>query len=180
MSALPVVLLGVVLAGTGPLSVDVSSDRDALGVTVRLTRPLPSAMDTALPSGAMVRIRYPLRVRSDRRLWWDRRLFRGDIIVSAAFDPLTGRYRCELSLDEVMVDTAEYESADDARRWLRAPPTVRLVLPEGRRLEGLTVRVRAVFSASTRWLVFPDIDGTPWVELPVELAAAPGAGTDHD
>ncbi len=175
MSALPVVLLGVVLAGTGPLSVDVTPDRDAIGVTVHLTRALPAAMETALPSGAMVRIRYPIRVRSDRTLWWDRRLFKGDLIVSAAFDPLTGRYRCELSLDEVMLDIEELGSADDARRWLRSPPTVRLVLPEGRRLDGLSVRVRAVFSASTRWLVFPDVDGTPWVEQPVELA-----GTGHD
>lgn len=180
MSALPVVLLGVVLAGTGPLSVDVTPDRDALGVTVRLTRPLPPAMETALPSGAMVRVRYPLRVRSERRLWWDRRLFKGEMIVSAAFDPLTGRYRCELSLDEVMLASDEHESADDARRWLRSPPTVRLLLPEARRLDGLTVRARAVFSASTRWLVFPDVDGTPWVEQSVELSGAPVAGSDHE
>jgi hypothetical protein len=45
----------------------------------------------------------------------------------------------------------------------------------------LWVRVRAVFSSSTKWLFFPDTEGTEWVEAPIAVptgeVAPEGPGT---
>jgi hypothetical protein len=113
-------------------------------------------------------VAYPLRVRARRRLLWDRRVWRGHIICTVAFDPVTGRYRCELLLDSVIVASAEVSEAEDARRWLRAPPAVRLALPASKRPPQLLVRIRAVFASSTKWLLFPSVEGSDWVEVAVE------------
>jgi hypothetical protein len=49
-----------------------------------------------------------------------------------------------------------------------APPAVEVPLPKGRRDAFLRVRVRAVFSSGTTWLVFPSTEGTGWVEVKLE------------
>lgn len=179
MSVLVAVFLGAAISGANTLTIEVSHARDAIAVRIELVQPLPEQMEATLPSGAVVRIRYPVRVRGRRRLWWDRRIFHGEMIVTASFDPLTGRYRCEQSLDEVIVDSTELETASAVSAWLRAPPAVRLTLPDGRWPQRLVVRARAVFASSTTWLVFPSVDGTEWVEVPVELATdTPGTADE--
>ena len=154
-----------------PLEVEAARVRDAVELRLGLRQDLPSAVEEALPSGAVVRVVYPVRVRSARWLLWDRRVWKGDVVSSVVFDPVTGRYRCELVLDGVIVAARETSVADDARRWLQDPPPVRLSLPAGRREEALHIRVRAVFSSSTVWLVFPSVTGTEWVEVPIETPA---------
>ena len=179
MSVIAAVCLAAAISGANTLALDVSHTRDAIAVQVELVGPLPGQMEAALPSGAVVRVRYPLRVRAGRRLWWDRRIFRGEMIVTAAFDPLTGRYRCEQTLDEVIVGSIELDTAAAVSDWLRAPPPVHLSLPEGRWPQRLTVRARAVFTSSTTWLVFPSVEGTDWVEVPVELGSTPPDAGDE-
>jgi len=155
-----------------PTSADVEvaaeRDHDALELSFRLLVPVPQALDAALPSGAQVRIVYSVRVKAERRLIWNRRLWKGDVTAGVTFDPVTGRYRCELLLDEVIVASQETRIPAEARQWLIAPPPVRLSLPSGRRSPELVVRVRAIFSSATRWLLFPSVDGTEWAELRVE------------
>jgi hypothetical protein len=85
-----------------------------------------------------------------------------------AFDPVTGRYLCELILDDVIITSLETEVPSEARQWLTAPPPVRVVLPPSRKALRLRVRSRAVFSSSTTWLIFPSVDGTDWVEVRLE------------
>jgi len=152
------------------LVVDVRPDQGALSVGLHLQAPLPAPFVEALPSGAQVRLQYRLQVRSHRRLWWDRRVWRGNVSSVAAFDPVTGRYRCDLTLDDVVVSSREVETADEAQAWLTDPPAVRLVLPQIDRAPRLYVRARAVFSSSTTWLIFPSVEGTDWIE--VELDAS--------
>jgi len=151
-----------------PLALDIQQLRQAIEVRFRLLEDLPEPFLAALPTGAQVRVEYPVRVRGHRRLWWDRRVWRGAVVATVAFDPVTGRYRCELLLDRVIVDGTEASSAQEALQWLTAPPPVRLALPSGKGQRQLLVRVRAVFASSTKWLLFPATDGTPWVEIPVE------------
>jgi hypothetical protein len=151
-----------------PLALEVARHRDALEVKFRLLAPLPDSFIAALPTGAQVRVVYPVRLRSRRSFTWDRRLFRGEVTSSVAFDPVIGRYRCELILDQVIVATQETEAAGTALAWLTSPPAVRLDLPAERRTAEVVVRVRAVFSSTTRWLLFPAVDGTDWVEVQVE------------
>ncbi len=138
----------------------------ALEIHLRLEAPLPAPFEAALPSGAVVRVLYPIAVREVRAFWRDRKVWEGTAEALVRFDPLTGRYRCQLLLDEVVVATRETASAQAARRWLTEPPPVRLAVAPTRR--PLRVRARAVFTSGARWLVLPATTGTDWVE------AAPG------
>ncbi len=158
-------------ASAEPLTVAVSRQRDALELRVHLVAELPDPLVSALPTGAQVRVVYPIRFRAQRRLMWDRRLWRGEVAATVTFDPVVGRYRCELVLDRVIVAAEETQSHDQALAWLRSPPAVRLELPPGRRAGDLVVRVRAVFSATTRWLLFPVDVATDWVEVTVAEGA---------
>ena len=109
-----------------------------------------------------------MKVRALRRLLWNRKVWEGEVASRIAFDPVTGRYQCELILDQVIVTSVESLSAEEAEAWLSRPPAVRLSIPFGRRQPELVVRVRAVFASSTKWLVFPSVEGTEWVEVSVE------------
>ena len=62
----------------------------------------------------------------------------------------------------------EVDSLEVALKWLASPPAVEVPLPKGRRDAFLRVRVRAVFSSGTTWLVFPSSEGTDWVEVKLE------------
>jgi hypothetical protein len=170
MSLVACFLLAVagLAAPAEPLVVSVARERDALEVRVELVAPLPEPLQAALPTGAQVRVSYPLRLRVHRSVLWDRRLWRGEIVSSVAFDPVIGRYRCELVLDRVIVATRETESPQAAVAWLRSPPPVRLDVPAERRAAALLVRVRAVFASATKWLLFPVVEGTDWVEVRLE------------
>jgi len=122
-------------------------------------------MEKALPSGAVVRVLYPLKVRSRRRFWWDRRLFSAEAESLVAFDPLTGRYRCQLRLGDVVVAVHETSSIDAARQWLTDPPALHIVI--ARRRRHVRIEARAIFASGSTWLVFPTSTGTEWVEAPV-------------
>jgi len=160
-----------------PLSVQISPEHQAIGVRLELNVPLPSVFTEALPSGGIVRVVYPLRVRSRRVFWWDGRIWRGELTSQASFDPITGRYRCELLLDELIVASREVDTMDDAVQWLKAPPSVRLVLRDFKKLDRLYLRTRAIFSTATTWLVFTNSDGTDWVTVPI--AQTSGDGNDE-
>jgi len=167
MSGLLPVLLAAVVAAAAPLTLETELDRDALTLQLQLNQALPETLETALPTGAAVEVRYQIRVRSTRKVWRDKRVWRGEAVASSIFDPVTGRYRCELVLDGVITSIREVESIDDAREWLTTPAKVRLAMPEDLRPSTLRVRVRAVFSSSTKWLFFPDVEGTEWIEAPI-------------
>lgn len=159
--------VAMALLAPAPLAVHISPKHQALDVRLELDVPLPEIFVDALPSGGVVRVVYPLRVRSRRTLWWDGRVWKGELTSQASFDPITGRYRCELLLDEIVVASREVETMNNAVIWLKAPPSVRLVLSDFKNLDRLYLRARAVFSTSTTWLVFPDREGTDWVTVPV-------------
>lgn len=161
------VCLLAALEATGPLVVSAQRERGAVEVSFSLSENLPEPFVAALPSGAQVRVIYDVRVRSTRKLWWDRRLWRGEVTSAATFDPVIGRYLCELVLDEAIVATDEAETFEEAILWLTQPPPVRLILPEVKNEAGLRVRVRVIFASRTKWLILPTVDGTDWVQTPV-------------
>ena len=167
-----VLLLAVGAAEPPPLTLDTVREPAAVEVHFELVGSLPDDLADALAAGAEVRLTYPLKVKAKRKAWWDRKVWGGEVVTLAAFDPVTGRYRCEMVLDGVITASREVESLAAARRWLVAPPPVRVELPENRRESILQVRVRAVFSSGTTWLVFPTQDATEWVEATLTPAAA--------
>ncbi len=167
--------IAIAMLAPAPLSIHVSPEPASLAVSVTLETPLSEVVIDTLPSGGIVRIIYPLSVRSHRTFWWDARIWKGQLTSQVTFDPITGRYRCELLLDEIVVATREVETIDEAVAWLTAPPPVRLVLKEVKNLDRLYLRARAVFSSSTTWLGVPDREGTDWVTVPVISVPQPGA-----
>jgi len=171
VSGLLAVLLVAAVSSAPPMALDAVLERDTLRVEFRLEQPLPEPVESALPTGAEVTIRYLVRVRSTRKLWWDKKVWKGEAVAGVVFDPVIGRYRCDLVLDGVIVNSREVNTLEEARQWLVEPGEVRFAMPD-RPLKGnLRVRVRAVFSSSTKWLFFPDTEGTKWVELPIPAAS---------
>jgi len=167
MPVIVAVLLAVAVSTSAPIVLETELERDTLTVQFRLTEPLPEALESALPSGATVAVRYQVRVRSIRKAWWDKKMWTGEAVATAVFDPVIGRFRCDLVLDGVIVTSHEVETLDAARSWLLDPGRVRFAMPEQMGSRPLRVRVRAVFASSTKWLFFPDIEGTTWVEQPI-------------
>jgi hypothetical protein len=168
MPALLAALLAAASATAAPIVVDTALEPNTLTVEFRLADPLPESLETALPSGAAVEVRYQVRVRSTRKLWWDKKMWTGEAVATAIFDPVIGRFECELVVDGVIVRSQEVETIDAARSWLSDPGRVRFAMPEELPTGSMWVRVRAVFSSSTKWLFFPDTEGTAWVEAPIE------------
>lgn len=171
MSLLLTLLLAAGVALPDPLTLEVAREPTAVEVAFRLDADLPEELAEALSAGAEVRLAYTLRVKAKRRSLWDKRVWSGELVTIAAFDPVTGRYRCQVVLDGIITSTGETESADAAREWLAAPPPVRVELPEERRRSDLRVRVRATFARGTTWLIFPTQDATPWVEIVLDYRA---------
>jgi hypothetical protein len=173
-----VLLLAAGVVQSEPLALEASRAATVVDIRFELTKPLPGDLSTALASGAEVRLTYPLRLKAKRKAWWDRRVWSGELVTIVAFDPVTGRYRCALVLDGIITANREVESLESATAWLRAPEPVRVEVPENRRRATLKVRVRAVFSSGTTWLIFPTQDATPWVEITLPPPPEPSADAD--
>lgn len=168
MSIALALLLAAGITTADPLVLTAERGPTAVEVDFALATVVPDEMTEALHAGAEVRLTYPLRVKAKRKGWWDRRLWSGELVTIAALDPMLGRYRCQVVLDGIITSTEEAESASDALLWLTDPPSVRVELPEPRRQAFLKVRVRAVFSSGTTWLIFPTQDATAWVEIALD------------
>jgi len=165
MSSVLALLLAIGVVLPEPLALSAVREPATLEVAVELQTELPAELVEALDAGAEVRLAYPIRVKAKRRTLWDRKLWSGELITIAVFDPVTGRYRCEVVLDGLITSSGEAESAVEARRWLTHPPPVRIELPEERREADVRVRARAVFARGTTWLIFPTQRDTPWIEV---------------
>lgn len=168
MSGFLSVLFAVALFASQPLALEVERTAETLTLRFELLAPLPESVETALTSSAEVRIQFPFRVYARRRVWWDNRILKGIAETSATFDAVTGRYLCQLRVRKETVLSREFDSPEDAHRWLTAPPSISLPLPPARAGATLRVRVRAVFASGTTWLIFPTTDGTAWVEARLE------------
>ena len=90
----------------------------------------------------------------------------GELITISLFDAVTGRYRSQIILNGIItairrgrvrrrgspvVDQSSAGSGSNCRPSADGPI--------------LRIRVRAMFSSGTTWLIFPTIDATPWSEV---------------
>jgi hypothetical protein len=168
MSSLAAIILLLASLSTDPVLVEVDRGIDELVVRFELQEEMPESVVTAMSSGARVEVDYPVRVYARRRLFPDRKVWKGVARSTVTFDAVTGRYLCQLIVNGSTTVSREVDSSEIARQWLVAPPAVEVPLPEGRRDAFLRIRVRAVYSSGTTWLVFPSTDGTDWVEVKLE------------
>jgi len=165
MSSFAAVVLLMATLSAEPVAVEVDRSAEVLVVHFELLAEMPESVVGAMSSGARVEIDYPLPVYARRRLFPDRKIWKGVARSTVTFDAVTGRYLCQLIVNGSTTVSREVDSAEVALRWLTAPPAVEVPLPEGRRDAFLRVRVRVVFSSGTAWLIFPSTDGTDWVEV---------------
>jgi hypothetical protein len=147
MSSLAAVFLLVASFASDALLLEVDRRPEELVIRFELLTEMPESVLSTVSSGARIEIDYPLRVY---------------------FDAITGRYLCQLIVNGSTTVSREVESVEVARQWLKSPPAVEVPIPKGRRDAFLRVRVRAVFSSGTTWLVFPSSEGTDWVEVKLE------------
>lgn len=148
-----------------PMALEIERGPEKLSIRFSMLQELPESIEETLSSGAAAIIDYPLRVYGRRRLLPDRRVWKGIARVTVNFDGVTGRYLCQLIVNGDTTASREVESVDEARAWLKAPPSVEVALPKARADDMLRVRVRAVFESGTTWLVFPSTEGTDWLEV---------------
>jgi len=168
MSSLFASLLLVASLASDALHIAVDRGPEELTIRLELLVEMPEVVTDTISSGARIEIDYPLRVYARRRLFPDRRVWKGVARATVTFDAITGRYLCQLIVNGSTTVSREVDSVEFALQWLTAPPAVDVDLPKGRRDAFLRVRARAVFSSGTTWLVFPSTEGTDWVEVRLE------------
>jgi hypothetical protein len=168
MSSLAAALLLIASLASDAMLLEVDRGPEELVIRFELLTEAPEPVLNAVSSGARVEIDYPLRVYVRRKMFPDRRIWKGVARATVTFDAITGRYLCQLIVNGSTTVSREVESVEVARQWLKAPPAVEVPIPKGRRDALLRVRVRAVFSSGTTWLVFPSSEGTDWVEVKLE------------
>jgi hypothetical protein len=168
MSSLVAALLLVASLASDALLVEVDRSPEELAIRFELLVETPEVVANTISSGARIEIDYPLRVYARRRMFPDRRIWKGVARSTVTFDAITGRYLCQLIVNGSTTVSREVDSVEFALQWLTAPPVVEVPLPKGRREAFLRVRARAVFSSGTTWLVFPSTEGTDWVEVKLE------------
>ena len=168
MSSLAAAVLLVASLASDVLHVGVDRGPEELVIRFELLAELPESVVGTVASGARIEIDYPLRVYGRRKMFPDRRIWKGVARSTVTFDAITGRYLCQLIVNGSTTVSREVDSVDVALKWLASPPPVEVPLPRGRRDDFLRVRVRAVFSSGTTWLVFPSTEGTDWVEVKLE------------
>jgi hypothetical protein len=168
MSSLAAAVFLVASLASDALLVGVDRGPEELVIRFELVAEVPASVVNTVSSGARIEINYPLRVYARRKMFPDRRIWKGEAVSTVTFDAITGRYLCQLIVNGSTTVSREVDSVEVARKWLTAPPAVEVPLPKGRRDAFLRVRVRAVFSSGTTWLVFPSTEGTDWVEVKLE------------
>jgi len=168
MSSLAAAVMLIASLATDAMHIGVERGPEELVIRFELLAEVPESVVNTLSSGARIEIDYPLRVYARRRMFPDRRIWKGVARSTVTFDAITGRYLCQLIVNGSTTVSREVDSVEVARQWLTAPPAVEVPLSKGRRDAFLRVRVRAVFSSGTTWLVFPSTEGTDWVEVKLE------------
>ena len=168
MSSLAAAVMLIASLATDAMHVGVERGPEELVIRFELLAEVPESVVNTISSGARIEIDYPLRVYARRRMFPDRRIWKGVARSTVTFDAITGRYLCQLIVNGSTTVSREVDSVEVARQWLTAPPAVEVPLSKGRRDAFLRVRVRAVFSSGTTWLVFPSTEGTGWVEVKLE------------
>ena len=168
MSSLAAAVLLVASLASDALHVGVDRGPEEVVVRLELLAEVPESVVSTVSSGVRVEIDYALRVYGRRRMFPDRRIWKGVARSTVTFDAIIGRYLCQLIVNGSTTVSREVDSVDFALQWLTAPPAVEVPIPKGRRDAFLRVRARAVFSSGTTWLVFPSTQGTDWVEVKLE------------
>ena len=168
MSSLAAAVMLIASLATDAMHIGVERGPEELVIRFELLAEVPESIVNTISSGARIEIDYPLRVYARRRMFPDRRIWKGVARSTVTFDAITGRYLCQLIVNGSTTVSREVDSVEVARQWLTAPPAVEVPLSKGRRDAFLRVRVRAVFSSGTTWLVFPSTEGTDWVEVKLE------------
>jgi len=141
MSSLAAAVMLIASLATDAMHIGVERGPEELVIRFELLADMPESVVNTISSGARIEIEYPLRVYARRRMFPDRRIWKGVARSTVTFDAITGRYLCQLIVNGSTTVSREVDSVEVARQ---------------------------VFSSGTTWLVFPSTEGTDWVEVKLE------------
>ena len=111
MSSFAALVLLIVSLAADPLSVEVDRGIEELVIRIKLQVETPATVVDGMSSGARVEIDYPVRVYARRRLFPDRKVWKGVARSTVTFDAVTGRYLCQLIVNGSTTVSREVDSA---------------------------------------------------------------------
>jgi hypothetical protein len=143
---------------------EVSLDGPRVLASFRLEGAFDQEVRERLESGLGVGFTYQFRLLRDRRRWWDKRLDRNELEVTASYDAVTHEYLVNLKQDDKLIDSHSVRSAEEVEvamtRFERFPVfLLEDVNPEAR----LQVKVRADLGPGTFLAFIPTRITTDWV-----------------
>ena len=96
MTILAGALLLIASFASDAMLLEVDRGPEELVIRFELLTEAPESVLQAVSSGARVEIDYPLRVYARRKMFPDRRVWKGVARATVSFDAITGRYLCQL------------------------------------------------------------------------------------
>ena len=110
MTSLAAAVLLIASLATDAMHVGVERGPEELVIRFELLADMPESVVNTISSGARIEIEYPLRVYARRRMFPDRRIWKGVARSSVTFDAITGRYLCQLIVNGSTTVSREVDS----------------------------------------------------------------------
>jgi hypothetical protein len=163
-------LLWVALAAAGgggkPALHDlqVSSDGQQVGVSVRLANAFDDAMLERLESGLPTELTYRFRLYRDRKNWWNGSIERASYQIIAMYNAVSREYLVNFKLDGKLTETRVVRDLEALERAMTEIDQVRVFVP-GTMPEGaqLVLRARVELGSGTWLFIFPTTRTTDWI-----------------
>ena len=118
MSSLAAAVLLVASLASDTLHVGVDRGPEELVIRFELLAEMPESVVNTVSSGVRIEIDYPLRVYGRRKMFPDRRIWKGVARSTVTFDAITGRYLCQLIVNGSTTVSREVDSVEVALKWL--------------------------------------------------------------
>ena len=119
MSSLAAAVLLVASLASDVLHVGVDRGPEELAIRFELLAEMPESVVNTVSSGARIEIDYPVRVYGRRKMFPDRRIWKGVARSTVTFDAITGRYLCQLIVNGSTTVSREVDLGGGLHQELR-------------------------------------------------------------
>jgi len=164
--ALWLLLTGAAADGGKPVLHDlqVSSDGQQVGVSLRLSNALDSAMLARLESGLPTELTYRFRLYRDRKNWWNGALDRSSYQIIAMYNAVSREYLVNFKLDGKLTETRVVRSLEELERAMTVLDQVRVFVATTLPAQSqLVLRARVELGSGTWLFIFPTTRTTDWI-----------------
>jgi len=163
-------LLWLALAASGDggkpalYDLQVSSDGQQVGVSLRLANAFDDAMLERLESGLPTELTYRFRLYRDRKRWWNGAIERSSYQIIAMYNAVSREYLVNFKLDGKLTETRVVRDIEALERAMTELDQVRVFIPATlpERAQ-LVLRARVELGSGTWLFIFPNTRTTDWV-----------------